>query len=335
MIEDWQEIADDYEGGGLVLGNGASIAVDPAFDYRSLREEAASDLPEDVTGLFRAFDTEDFELILRLLWHASIVNEHLEIRDRRTTEAYEAVRSALIETVRAKHISPADAGPYFGSMVGFLGHFSRVASLNYDLLVYWAMMAANANDPNRFKDCFVLGAFERDWEYLADPYPGNDAATLIFYPHGNLCLAADVFGEEHKIHAHDHAQLLDTVVGAWMTGDATPLFVAEGTTEQKQAAITRSPYLSAVSEDVLPAMGESLVIYGWKMGEQDEHILRAVAEGSVERVAIAVFTEAGDPEEKCRLQKARARSVLGGRTQVVCFDSQSSGAWVADVDAED
>lgn len=48
-----------------------------------------------------------------------------------------------------------------------------------------------------------------------------------------------------------------------------PVFVSEGTSHQKVAAIRRSHYLTNVYEEVLPAIGESLVVYGWNFEERE------------------------------------------------------------------
>ncbi len=43
------------------------------------------------------------------------------------------------------------------------------------------------------------------------------------------------------------------------------------------AAIRRSHYLTNVYEEVLPAIGESLVVYGWSFDERDQHVLNAIS----------------------------------------------------------
>ncbi|WP_411182338.1 DUF4917 family protein [Nitrosomonas sp. Is37] len=62
-IHYWNEISHNYRG-TLLLGNGASRAVDERFDYASLVEHAFEHrlLTEDVKSLFRFFRTKDFEL---------------------------------------------------------------------------------------------------------------------------------------------------------------------------------------------------------------------------------------------------------------------------------
>ena len=77
-IYQWQDIYDHFNG-TILLGNGASIAVDHRFAYSSLLKHASKIglLSQDIKNIFRSFKTEDFELILRLLWIATKVNSIL------------------------------------------------------------------------------------------------------------------------------------------------------------------------------------------------------------------------------------------------------------------
>ena len=80
----WKAIEADFSH-GLILGNGASIAFDRRFAYQSLKDKA-TDLGLISTDVQRVFDhlhTADFELVLRMLWHASKINQSLDILDTR------------------------------------------------------------------------------------------------------------------------------------------------------------------------------------------------------------------------------------------------------------
>ena len=111
---------------------------------------------------------------------------------------------------------------------------------------------------------------------MYNPQPPARGATLVFYPHGNLFLATDIYNNEVKLSRSEVDYLLDTVLSKWEEKDYIPLFVSEGTTSQKFSAITRSSYLNSVYDSVLTKLNDSLVIYGWSASEQDEHILNAI-----------------------------------------------------------
>lgn len=91
IIKEWKDIKQDFRQGSLLLGNGSSIAIDSRFGYQSILQHARDNdfLTEDIQKLFDFFRTSDFELILRLVWHASKVNDALQIEDedKRTYDA--------------------------------------------------------------------------------------------------------------------------------------------------------------------------------------------------------------------------------------------------------
>jgi hypothetical protein len=329
-IHDWNSISSGFRD-GLVLGNGASIAVDNRFRYSSLWEHAqtTSSVGADVQSVFSFLETSDFEFVLRALWHAQNINLALEIDEGRTRGAYESVRSALIAVVRAIHPAHADVSAALGRAQTFLGQFGMVASLNYDLLLYWAILMGNAAMPHRFKDCFLGGVFQQDWRRLRAPFGQATAATLVFYPHGNLALGSDLTGVESKISA-EGGVLLDTVVAAWEAGTLTPVFVSEGTSAQKLRSIRHSPYLLKVFEDALPELGESITVFGWSMADQDDHLLPVLCRNRPRRLAISVRRDSPRLEENMARAKRKLDLHLEqNRYELFFFDAASSGAWVA------
>lgn len=326
----WKAIEADFSH-GLILGNGASIAFDPRFGYHSLKEKATelALITADVHRVFDHLHTADFELVLRMLWHASKINQALSIPDVRTTQAYEAVREAIIQTVQAIHVPHDQVRARLDTAAAFMGRFSTVLSLNYDVLVYWAILVANESAPNRFKDCFLGGEFQQDWQRFRKPYGKNSKATLVFYPHGSLALGADLTGVEFKVHADDDATLLDSIFDTWRAGDTSPVFVSEGTSDQKSSAIRRSPYLSKVYQEVLPDLGDSVVIFGWSLGENDDHLLDAVCSGGTSRFALAV--DPADPnldQLEANTRKKLDQRLGRNKAELTVFDRGSQGCWL-------
>ncbi|MBF8164737.1 DUF4917 family protein [Pseudomonas yangonensis] len=322
-IRDWEEIAGDFERGTVLVGNGASIAVDRNFGYDALLQEARRRglLTAQVEDLFRSFDTNDFELALRLVWHATMVNSALQIPDGVTRQVYQEIRHALIETVRAVHPAHANVAARLPSMYRFLKQFRTVLSLNYDLLVYWTMTyGLDVQDQHRFKDCFLDGSFDDDWGRFRRN-AGERANTLVFYPHGNLALYRDVLDREGKIHDRG-AGLLGAILHAWSSGNFIPLFVSEGTSAQKLSAIQNSYYLSTVYREVIPSLEGALAILGWGMGAQEAHLLQRLSKSNVARVACSVYQR---NQQFCEDAFRTLREHLGEEIEVVFFDSASAG----------
>lgn len=330
-VLEWEAIADDFTD-VLCLGNGASIALAEEFSYRSLLEEARKQelITEDLDELFEYLGTEDFELVLNLLWHAVHVNRALDISEDRTEEAYEAVRHALVQSVRENHADHADVVERLPSAYQFLKRFGTVHSLNYDLVLYWAMMAGNDELGNWFKDCFVRGSFHKNWEQFRRPHRAK-GATLVFYPHGNLSLATSLRGEDQKVHREDDwDDLLYRITEQWNDGDLAPLFVTEGDSDQKVLAIRRSAYLSTVHDTVLSDSAESLVFHGFSFSPNDKHIVRQLARAKPARVAVSVFKgDRSDEDVEADIHRLRMRLKLYFRgADHYLYWATSEGAWI-------
>lgn len=325
VIRPWSDIARHYHG-TAILGNGASIAVNPSFSYGSLLAHARTSelIASDVEQLFNFFRTTDFELILRIVWQASNVNQSLGIADSRTHEAYLGVRECLIQSVQAIHPEFEQVREHLPAIYQFLKRFDTVLSLNYDLIVYWALMYGyDQDDEHAIKDCFGAGGvFRDDWSRLRTPIRRQRSTTLVFYPHGNLALCRDRVEQELKIHNRDSG-LLQSILARWRSEEVVPLFVSEGTFEQKVSSIRNSYYLSTVYREVLGCERETLVIYGWGLGDQDIHLLQRMRSTGIRRVAISVY---GGDQTYCNRAVSIIQETLGA-LPIEFFDSQSVGCW--------
>jgi hypothetical protein len=325
-IEQWSDIQGDFHTGTLLLGNGSSIAVSTCFSYSSLYERAAelNFLTPEVKAVFEKFDVHDFELVLRRLWQAKLVNEALEIPRGEVELAYENVRHALIETIREIHVSYEDAHGHLETIFQFMKQYQIVISLNYDLIVYWAAQLGNRSLGSWFKDCFRSGKFRSDWEVVSAPYGAAEGATLYFYPHGNLVLVRDKFTGERKIKAGTNAVLLDAIFEKWKTDNLAPAFICEGTKENKLRAIASCNYFERVFFEVLPSPQKTLTIFGWGFGVQDGHILQQIRKSGVRRIAVSVF-----PNNDVQRFVGHVEQVLQSFNleKLVFFDSTSAGCW--------
>lgn len=320
-IVPWLAVAEHYRD-GLIVANGASIAVHAGFSYRSLYEaaQARGYLGGGVSEVFAGFGTEDFELVLRRLWHATLVSRALRLPDGPVERAYSGVRRALIQTIRDTHVTYDAAMPHLAPIYRFLQRFHTVISLNYDLVVYWAAMLGNRNIGNWFKDAFQGFTFDDEWTRYRRPW-GARGATLVFYPHGNLMLAQARSGNEVKVQAGLDCDLLSAIVDRWNEERGVPLFVCEGTTAQKRQAIRASHYLNAVYTGPLHELGDTVAIYGWGMGEQDAHVLQALATSRPSRIALSVHGQDWEYVE-------RAQHLLRDIAEHIdFFDAASAGCW--------
>lgn len=322
-IVQWNDIKDKFHQGSLLLGNGSSIAVNDCFNYSSLYEEAVrlGYLTENVQAVFDKFDVNDFELVLRRLWQAKLVNEALGLPRGEVEEAYEDVRQALIATVRDTHVIYDDAREHLEPIYKFMQEFKFVVSLNYDLIVYWAAQFGNRTLNNWFKDCFQDSKFRSDWEILKNPYSA-EGATLYFYPHGNLVLHREGFSGERKIQTGANDNLLEAILKKWEDENLAPAFICEGTEENKRDAISSCNYFERVFFEILPALEDTLVVYGWGFGDQDAHIIEQIAKSSIKKVAVSIY---GDDQVLAGSIELKLAAL--NLDELVFFDSQSEGCW--------
>ena len=74
-IKQWNDIEEGFNH-SIILGNGASIAVDSRLHYSSLYEAANSEgfITDEVSKIFDHFDTNDFEFVLQALANAHAIN---------------------------------------------------------------------------------------------------------------------------------------------------------------------------------------------------------------------------------------------------------------------
>ena len=330
-IRQWNDIAEQFTD-GLLLGNGASIAVDGRFNYPSLFA-AASDaglLTPPVQDIFRRFNNStDFEYVLRKLWQAKLVNEALEVEAGAVEAAYAQVRLALIETVRATHVTREEILGQLTPIYQFMKRFKTVLSLNYDLIVYWAAMRGNEalRKTHAFKDGMISGVLDENWPRLRRPLKQNQTVTMFFYPHGNLALVRTPSQLERKVHANDGATLLEGIITEWQRDDVIPIFVSEGTSSQKRDAIRASSYLSDIYFNAVTDIGDSLVIYGWNMGEQEQHILDQIKRAAPNRIAVSVFTGDALHMQNAKRMEQQLNQLRIKDLDIVFFDSRSAKCW--------
>lgn len=339
-IRDWADVWEDIKDDSsrkLLLGNGASIAIYDKFAYSSLYEEAdkANRINTNVKRLFEDFKTTDFEFILRRLWETNRINKLLNIKDYRTLNLYRSLKQTLIETTTEIHPMPEEIQGSLFPISNFMKQFDTVLSLNYDLLVYWAMLKGNDQYKSGqwFKDCFLdEGMFEQDFDYLRKPIGDAKGATLVFYPHGNLILATDSIGNEIKLSKSSELYLLNRIIHEWERGDCISLFVSEGSTDEKLRTIRQSSYLDIVYHYLVESKCDSLVVYGWSFKDEDDHILRAIVNGEFEKLAVSVHLDGGDVESYCSQVEFKLRKMYKNlhkkyRYRVQFFDSRSKGCW--------
>lgn len=287
-LDDWADIAHHFEedqpregknwkiGGGILIGNGASINAYNEFGYNSLYEMA--DLKADDKALFEEFDTTNFERVLAHLKIAIRVNQLAEYPVEELKARYESIKTGLVEAVNAVHPKRyAFPEAMFTRTQAALLRYKWVFSTNYDLLVYWSFVKKF----DRFLDYLWskgdAGARAFNPKKVKVHKP-NRYRTRVLWLHGALHLYQSCSGLDCKLTNKSKDSILDQFVLLKDRGEV-PLFVAEGTADDKMSVINTSRYLSFALKK-LRQFGGPLVVFGSELQESDDHLIEAIKDES-------------------------------------------------------
>jgi hypothetical protein len=263
----------------LLLGNGFSRAYNnDIFDYRALRD--AAHLSSRLAEVFDAVDTSDFEQVMRRLDEASTLAPIYGAPDRcctAMTSDIDTVREALIETLHEHHPEGAHILDEAESenCAAFLKNFSRIYTLNYDLLLYWVIV-------QHLRSQFQDGFWYSTWN------GPRASGQNVFYLHGALHLY-DTGVAIRKLARGDESTILAGLAFR-LRAHEYPLFVSEGRSEQKLSRIRSSVYLQDAYEH-LEANKRPLFIYGFRFGSNDRHIVDAIARSTTPAIQVCLHSD--------------------------------------------
>jgi len=288
-LGDWDSISHRYSH-ALLTGNGASLAVWPLFSYASLYDEA--DLTPRDERLFTRLETQNFESVLDALRIARVACRGAGHETRSIWNQYRRIRRALVRTVASVHV-PWDRIKVSSVQIMRAGlrHFDYVFSTNYDLLHYWTLMSRPRG--SGFVD-FIWGD---NHSFDSTNTVALGARTKILYLHGALHLYRDSEGVTRKRVAAGR-----NLLSAFAQSTDVPVFVSEGRSSDKEAAIRRDPYLSFAYE-TFSRECDSLVVFGHALRGHDAH-LRRVIRRSCRRLAVALL-----PGKRTSVREKQARIV--------------------------
>lgn len=237
------------------------------------------------------------------------------------------IREVLVKTIAANHPSrPRDiTREQYKSCKRFLSNFANVYTLNYDLLLYWALMQDEIEPKVACDDGF------REPDAGPEEYVTWDVQNTneqnIYYLHGALHLF-DAGPELQKFTwSNTQVALIDQIRAA-LEEDKYPLFVSEGTDRSKLERIQHSGYLNRAFRSFANTRG-TVFIFGFAMAGNDEHLLGLIDRGRHDTIAIGVY---GDPTTSGNQQiigrSARFGTRRKGRApRILFFDAESACVW--------
>lgn len=315
----------------ILLGNGFSRAFDEAFAYSRLRDEALmTGLSVGKNELFDHAASDDFETVIYNLEHSANLIKlydpfNTPLHTKLSADA-ELVKRGLVEALTKNHPPSAPAIPVdkYSSARRFLSHFSRIFTLNYDLLLYWAVLKQlSLSQPS---------AVQKDGFRRPEPgpltwsLPEDSDDQEIFYLHGAMHLYIDD-GELRKLE-YPNGPILEQLKTNLAAG-RYPLVVTEGSSINKQARIGRSAYLTYCQTQLSRSRG-SLFIHGMAMSENDQHILNSITKGAFDALYVGLH---GDPSLNCGMIRARAEHLVrtrkdaGRPTELQFYRAETAAVW--------
>ena len=322
----------------LLLGNGFSISCRPdIFRYGKLFEQADfANLSPNAKEAFERLGTMDFEHVIRVLRDgaalADLYGAGKEVTANMSSDA-DALKEVLVKTIAASHPEkPSDiTDAEYDACKSFLNNFDDVYSFNYDLLVYWAKMhteghlTATSDDGFRTSQNDIDSGIESDyvvWE-SSQSHDQN-----LYYLHGAL----HIFDSGTEIRKYTWKRtgirLIDQIRAA-LVNDFFPLFVAEGSSDEKLERIRHSDYLAKAYRSFESIQG-TVFIYGHSLAENDEHYLRLLENGKVSTLFVGLFGDASNASNKRIIARAEAMAFKrGGKRPLAVhfFQSETAKVW--------
>lgn len=325
-----------HESGRLhvLLGNGFSRAWrDDIFAYDALFDRADfASLSPSAQRAFATLATTDFEVVMRALRHASSLVQLYDppssaLADQLRSDAV-GLREVLVKAIAGSHPDrPHDiSADAYARCKRFLAHFGTIYTVNYDLLLYWALMQEDIEPYVPCDDGFRTPE-EGPQEYVSwDPW--KSFSQNVHYLHGALHIFDSGLEIQKYTWSNTSVALVDQIRDALAT-NKYPLFVAEGESSQKLKHIKHSDFLSRAHKS-FANIGGTLVVYGHSFAENDEHILRRLDGSKVRLLLVGVH---GDPESDANVMiRERSQALAAARPaeralEVVYFQTDSVEVW--------
>jgi hypothetical protein len=327
----------------LLLGNGFSMAYNfERFSFTSLQESAVEkgyikkDSP--VYKIFENFKTKDFEEVVKLLETSieickvyGLIGEKESVLIQNDANK---LKEHLVDIITNNHPAKITeiTDDEFMNSANFIKNYDRVYTLNYDLLLYWTTIKLDLfYEENRIKDKKLKiqdGFFDPDegnTDYVTYSNSSSKNKPNIFYLHGAL----HIFDKKYKIIKNTYRRTnkaLREQTLENLNNEIYPIFVSEGTSEQKKSKILHNAYLNHCYRS-LKSIGsikkeDSLIIFGTMLKTNDEHIQDAIMENNVKNIYIGVSSKDNIPEFAPFVERANKRY-----KKVYFYDYRSVQVW--------
>lgn len=297
----------------LLLGNGFSIAYDrDRFSFKNLFDYAINKKlimeNQPLSNIFAEFETYDFERIIRKLEETELIFSHynslfndeiIRIFSKKIIDDSEFLKNLLVDVLSQLHPeSSAIIDKYnYDKAKEFIKEYDSIFTLNYDLLLIWVSL--KLEDDINYKNITKLkvnDGFRLRNDNLT--FIENNSEQTIYYLHGALHIFAEAI-EITKISSKNKDNFLIPQIKENISYCSKyPLFISEGTWQNKLLKIKKNIYLNHCYNSLKNLSfynnnndDDSLVIFGTLLKSNDNHILEAIKQNNIKNIYIGVSSE--------------------------------------------
>jgi hypothetical protein len=261
-------------------------------------------------ALIRLYDTTNTALPARLIEDAT------------------GLRETLVQAIAGRHPDRPHlvSQDEYAHARRFLANFGSICSVNYDLLLYWALMQQEIEPEVPFDDGFRQPD-DGPADYVTWEVEKTDRQN-VFFLHGAL----HIFDAGHEIQKYTWVNtgvpLIEQVRDA-LERNLYPLFVSEGDSRQKLSKIKHSDFLARTYRS-FAKIGGALFVYGHSFAPNDEHVLRLIEKNKCSQLFVGLY---GDPDSPAnRRIRDRAQAIATGRPgnralEALFYDAASARVW--------
>lgn len=323
----------------LLLGNGFSMSYNKErFSFTSLLESAIKagliKVNTPIYEIFQEFETKDFETVVNLLETATKVtkkynaiapeNETLIVNDANKLKKH------LVSIITNNHPEKITdiSDEEFLCCANFINEFDKIYTLNYDLLLYWVAIKLDdfirANDIGKRRLKFSDGFGNSEEEGSEEVVYANDSSkpSTLFYLHGALHL----FDKKYEIIKQTYSRTSKPLKDQTLENihrDIYPIFVSEGTSQQKKAKIIHNAYLNHCYKSLSKISGD-LIIFGTMLKTNDDHIRDALKHSKIKNIYIGVSSIAAIDDFESFVEELK---VVAHPKTVLFYDYRTAKVW--------
>lgn len=325
-IHQWDEGLDDnFKGSDIFVGNGFSINICERLNYKALFKIFSETASSHLLKIFHELDTSNFEYVIEALRLSRIVNQQLNADVHQYAKLIEEVKNGLIGSIQKTHPTYAETNfPLMDSLALEFLQFKDIFTTDYDVFLYRVVLATKELIENKKMEGVL---YHDDFYDEINPtelgYGGSfdDDLRKIYYLHGSLFFYSKHI-QTYKLRKIDKVEYINLIRREISNGNL-PVFVAEGSSKDKQLAINNNSYLSHCSDILKRKRGSTnnkLTVFGFSFSSPDDHLIRLINTSGIKELAVSLWP--GLSVQQLENERARINGLFG-KVDVTFYDSRS------------